>query len=193
MLLGRSRATRRHGRSVELLQLQERARGQRGHLGSAGSNGSHVREDPATRSVPGRVSHTRTLRHLKPQFPKLYNFFEGAWSPARSPRDPATPNGLIGLTVTLFRSAARGVVGEYSGKAGALAVRRPCGAGARGHHATRHHRAQAGARAGVHATRHHRHSHSADQLSNPSQCSHTLISSHTLTSRLYSWSELARV
>ena len=75
MLLGRSRATRRHGRSVELLQLQERARGQRGHLGSAGSNGSHVREDPATRSVPGRVSHTRTLRHLKPQFPKLYNFF----------------------------------------------------------------------------------------------------------------------
>lgn len=53
-----------------------------------------------------------TLRNLKPQFPKLYNFFEGAWSPARSPRDPATPNGLIGLTVTLFRSAARGVVGE---------------------------------------------------------------------------------
>ena len=41
MLLGRSRATRRHGRSVELLQLQERARGQRGHLGRAGANGSH--------------------------------------------------------------------------------------------------------------------------------------------------------
>ena len=43
MLLGRSRATRRHGRSVELLQLQERARGQRGHLGRAGTNGSHDR------------------------------------------------------------------------------------------------------------------------------------------------------
>ena len=185
MLLGRSRATRRHGRSVELLQLQERARGQRGHLGSAGSNGTHL----------SFTTHPRTLRNLKPQFPKLYNFSEGAWSPARSPRDPATPNGLIGLTVTLFRSAAtrcRGRIAERPARSPyadpavlerAVITRQDT----TGH---RLERAPVFTRQDTTGTAIQRTSSltPANALTRSSA-----LTRHTLTSRLYSWSELARV